>query len=29
VYRSPGRSGVYDLYSKGPDNTGDPARARN
>lgn len=29
VYRSPGRGGVYDLYSKGPDNTGDPARARN
>lgn len=30
VYRSPGRNAAaYDLYSKGPDNAEDPARARN
>jgi general secretion pathway protein G len=29
VYRSPGRSGAYDLYSKGPDNNDSSARASN
>jgi general secretion pathway protein G len=29
VYRSPGRNGPYELYSRGPDNAEDPARARN
>jgi general secretion pathway protein G len=29
VYRSPGRGGPYDLYSRGPDNNDNPARASN
>ena len=29
VYRSPGRNGAYDLYSRGPDNVDEAANAKN